>query len=334
METTSTASPTTLTSSILQVRNVTVKYFSRQGHVTALENVSLEIPKVGYTLGVVGESGSGKTTLGMSIMNVIEPPGRIVSGSVEYMGRNVMKMSESELRNYRWKEIAMVYQSAMNSLNPVKSVYNPISEVIREHERGVSRGEAHERAVKLLSEVGIKPERVNNFPHQLSGGMRQRVVIALALALSPKILIADEPTSALDVVVQRQILSLLKKQVLSKGLSLVFITHEISLLNGLVDNVIVMFAGEIVESGPVRDILLKPSHPYTEVLLSTVLAGEKQLSAMLNFGQDAFSEDASVLAANACKYARRCRYAFDRCLKEKPLLRETENGRLVACHKY
>ena len=320
--------------SLLDVSNVTVRYSSRQGQVTALDSVSLGIPSLGYTIGVVGESGSGKTTLGMSMMNVIEPPGKIIEGSVRYQGKDVFSMNDEDIRKYRWKEISMVYQSAMNSLNPVKKISNPIVEVIRAHQPEVSKGEATERAIRLLTEVGIKSERVNDFPHQLSGGMRQRVVIALALALSPKILIADEPTSALDVVVQRQILSLLKREIANKGLSLIFITHEISLLKGLVENVVVMYAGEIVESGLVSDVLLNPKHPYTEALLGTLLATERDRPGSSGLGIDFFKEDMSTVPPNSCKYTNRCKYAFDRCSREKPLLREVEKGRFVACHKY
>lgn len=316
---------------VLEANNLTVDYKLRGSKVTALDGVSISLPSKGYTLGVVGESGSGKTTLGMCLINAIELPGVISSGYVEYDGRNVMRMSKNELLKYRWKEISMIYQSAMNSLNPVKNITHPIAEVIRVHEAHVSRSEAAERAVKLLTQVGIKEERAGDFPHQFSGGMRQRVVIALALALSPKILIADEPTSALDVVVQRQILSLLKREVTSKGLSLVFITHEISLLNGLVENVAVMYAGEIVESGPIEKILFHPLHPYAEMLLSTIPAFSGTTTTV---GLLQLPDPTGAASPVGCKYAARCKYAFDRCRKERPLLKEAEDGRLVACHKY
>ncbi|MDA4129203.1 MAG: ABC transporter ATP-binding protein [Thaumarchaeota archaeon] len=317
----------------LEAKNLTVNYTSRFSKVTALDSVSVSLPSHGYTLGVVGESGSGKTTFGMCLLNAIEPPGKIVDGVVEYMGKNVITMTKSELMNYRWKEISMIYQSAMNSLNPVKNISQPIAEVIRNHDSTVTRHEANATAIRLLTEVGIKSDRVKDFPHQFSGGMRQRVVIALALALSPKILIADEPTSALDVVVQRQILSLLKREITKKGLSLIFITHEISLLSGLVENVIVMYAGEIVESGPLSEVLSEPMHPYAEMLLSTIPSFEKDRAVK----QDIIVEgelDSQFPLMNACKYANRCKYVFDRCKKEKPLLKEAKKGRSVACHKY
>ena len=191
---------------------VSVRYKIEEREISALDNVSLTIPPGGYTLGVVGESGSGKTTLGMSILNSIERPGVLRAKSILFEGKDVLKLKKSELRKYRWQDVSMVYQSAMNSLNPVKNITDPIAEVMIEH-NGESKSEAREKAVKLLSQVGIRPERAGDYPHEMSGGMRQRVVIALALALSPKLLIADEPTSALDVVVQKQILALLKNEI-------------------------------------------------------------------------------------------------------------------------
>jgi peptide/nickel transport system ATP-binding protein len=219
---------------LVEIEGLTVEYGNGKAEtIRAVDNVSLKIPANGYTLGLVGESGSGKTSLGMSIVNAIEPPGYISNGSIVYNGEDVLKLSPEELRLYRWKEVSMVYQSAMNSLSPVKSASNHVIEVLRQH-LSISKSEAKEKSLELLSQVGIKKERTGDYQHQLSGGMRQRVVIAMALALSPKMLIADEPTSALDVVVQRQILSLLKKNVMERKLSLIFITHEIAILHGLV----------------------------------------------------------------------------------------------------
>ena len=320
-------------SELLKISNVTVEYKSKNNFVKALDDVSVEMPSTRYTLGIVGESGSGKTTLGMSILNAIELPGKIVSGHLEFMGRDVLGMNDSELRKYRWQEVSMVYQAAMNSLNPVKTVIDHIAEVLIQH-HVASKNKANEIALKLLTRVGIPENRANDYPHELSGGMRQRVVIAMALALSPKLLIADEPTSALDVVVQRQILLLLKKEILENGLSLIFITHEISLLNGLVDNVAVMYAGEIIERGPIDQVLLKPFHPYTEMLVGTLLTFDSDINTISNLTAQMAKETGQAPPVDACKYSNRCKYVFERCRRERPLLRETEKGVLVACHKY
>jgi oligopeptide/dipeptide ABC transporter ATP-binding protein len=315
---------------LMTIKDLSVQYRSRYGTVRALNGLSAEIPKRGYTLGVVGESGSGKTTLGLAMMNVIEFPGKISAGQIEYDGRNILEMSQSELCKYQWREISIVYQAAMNSLNPVKKVSDPIIEVLRKH-LSMSKKEANEQALKLITEVGLDEAWVDSYPHELSGGMRQRIIIALAMALSPKILIADEPTSALDVVVQAQILSLLKQQVLKKDLSLVFITHEIAVLGGLVDNVAVMYAGEIVEQGSLNEIFFQPLHPYTELLLES---SQKMQNSGASFSGYTEVNLTTNLSPASCPFSARCKYAFERCRKEKPLLRGIEKGRLVACHKY
>lgn len=318
----------------LQIHELRVTYSIGKNTIKALDDVSLDLLLDRKTMGIVGESGSGKTTLGMSIMNSIEPPGVIEGGSIEYNDTNILKLSEKDLRQYRWEQVSMVYQSAMNSLNPVKNVRDPIVEVLQEHLH-IPRKEAIERAVKLLSEVGIKQERSEGYPHEFSGGMRQRVVIALALALSPRLLIADEPTSALDVVTQRQILSLLKKKVSSAGLSLLFITHEISVLSGLVEEAVVMFAGQIVERGPIAKVFGEPLHPYTEALLRNLLTIDSKVDLSSALTSTIKRESPiAMLSANFCKYSSRCKYAFERCVKEKPMFREIQKGRWVACHKF
>jgi oligopeptide/dipeptide ABC transporter ATP-binding protein len=314
----------------LKVENLALRYETEGGMVSALNNVSLDIPTRGYTLGIVGESGSGKTSLAMTILRMIEAPGKITGGKIEYEGKDVLSMTQNELKDYRWKEIAMVYQSAMNSLNPVRQVTDPITEVLTTH-NGMNRSEAYASAVGLLQSVGIKEKFARFYPFELSGGMKQRVVIALALALSPKILIADEPTSALDVVTQRQILELMLGIVAERKMSLLFITHEIALLNGIVDHVAVMNHGEVVEIGPVAKVLSEPLHPYTQVLVGTLSALESGSSS------DSFSgrrKSGVVPGSQACRYSGDCMYAFDKCLREAPKLREVEKDRWVSCHKY
>lgn len=268
----------------------------------------------------------------MSIMNLIEPPGRITSGRVEFEGKDVLGMKKNDLRRFRWKEVSMVYQSAMNSLNPVKSVADPIVEVLMEHER-LSKREATERATELMTEVEIDPKRAKDFPHEFSGGMRQRVVIALALALSPKLLIADEPTSALDVVTQKQVLGLIRKEVVQKHLTLIFITHEIALLKGLVNHVAVMFAGNIIEFGPANMVLNRPSHPYTEELMSSLITDSTRLNLVSDHSLPGV-RPLMLVQSVGCKYASRCKYAMDLCRKEPPVAKEIEDGLWVACHKY
>jgi peptide/nickel transport system ATP-binding protein len=319
--------------SLLSIAGLTVQYSSEKKTIQALNNVSIEIPSQGYTLGVVGESGSGKTTLGMCMMKAIERPGRITNGSIQYQGKDILKMNKGDLRKYRWKEVSMIFQSAMNSLNPVKTISHPIAEVMREHTQ-ISKDEAYVRTKELLLELQVDPNRSKAHPHEFSGGMRQRVVIALALALSPKVLIADEPTSALDVVVQQQILKILQREVKERGLSLVFITHEIPLLVGLVENVAVMYAGEIVEIGPIEKILYHPIHPYTEMLVETLLTMRTPKESVLKLSGDAQKEHRLSVPANACQFSGRCKYVFERCRNEHPVLTKTEDGRSVACFKY
>lgn len=316
---------------LLAVSDLSVQYQQTEGAVLALDRVSFDIPTPAYTIGLVGESGSGKSTLAMSVMNLIERPGRITSGSVEFLGRDILSMRGDELRRFRWEEVSMIYQSAMNSLNPVKQVLDPIAEVLVEH-RHITKAEARNRAVSLLSEVGISGKRIQDFPHEFSGGMRQRVVIALALALSPKLLIADEPTSALDVVTQKQILALIRKEVSQKNLSLIFITHEIALLRGLVRDVAVMLHGEIVERGSLSQIIPHPLHPYTEELLSSVSTAD--LGHETEGVPSKITDESELPSAQACKYSTRCKYAFDRCRRERPVLTEVEEGWWVSCHKY
>lgn len=312
---------------LLKASDVAVEYTAAGQTARALKGVSLDIMPSGYKLGVVGESGSGKTTLGLTMMNLIERPGRVVGGKIEYGGRNLFEMSAEEARKYRWKEVAMVFQSAMNAFSPVMKTSDHITEVIAER-TDASKAEAREKALKLLSELGIPDEHVDDFPHELSGGMKQRAMIAMALALSPKLLIADEPTSALDVVVQKQILLLLNREVSRLGLSMVFITHDLPLLWGLVSEVAVMFAGEIVEKGPVSRILREPSHPYTERLVSAILTLDSAAKV-----SDSTVYEFSPVSEQGCRYRFRCKYAFDRCAHERPVLKEHDDV-YVACHKY
>lgn len=319
---------------LLNLNDIVVEYFLKDASVRAVDHVSLTIPSDGYTLGVVGESGSGKSTLAMSIMNAIEPPGKITNGKIEFNGTNILKMRSHDLMKYRWEKVSMIYQSAMNSLNPVRNVRDPLVEVLRYH-RGMSKSSAVDEAERLLVEVGLKTERARDYPHEFSGGMKQRVVIALALALGPDLLIADEPTSALDVVVTARILGLIKKEVNQHKRALIFITHEIAILRGLVDNLALMYSGEIVELGPLESILKSPLHPYTEMLLSTLLTFSSTVDQLALEEKEKSEVGPLVLSSlSQCRYVHRCKYAFQRCKVEKPHLVQVQDGRWVSCHKY
>jgi peptide/nickel transport system ATP-binding protein len=318
---------------MLKVRDLTVEYDTAQQTVVALDGLNLDLLSGQHSLGIVGESGSGKTTLGLSIMKLIQHPGRISKGSINFDGIDILRLRGEELRQFRWREVSMVFQSAMNSLNPVKTIIDHITEVILEHVK-TSKAEARETSSKLLADVGIPIDRIRGYPHEFSGGMRQRAVIAMALALSPKLLIADEPTSALDVVVQRQIIELLKKKIKERGLSMIFITHEIALIHNFVEDVAVMYKGEIVERGPAEKVLSIPLHPYSEMLIGSLIEPGVSKISLKNFGDRSKLEVVNDFEAVGCKYASRCRYAFTRCEVDRPKLLEVEKGRWVSCHKY
>jgi peptide/nickel transport system ATP-binding protein len=314
---------------LLNVSDLTLEYPSLGFSRIATDSVNLRIPGPGFKMGIVGESGSGKSSLALSILKL--SAARLVSGEIRYGGKNIYDMDQKELRNYRWAEVSMIFQSAMNSLNPVKRVSDHITEVIMQHS-DASKSEARNKTIELLSRMQIKEDRIDDYPHQFSGGMIQRVFIAMALALSPKVLIADEPTSALDVVVQKKILKLIRKEISDNSISLLFITHEIALLNGLVDEVAVMFAGEFVELGHLTNVFSHPLHPYTEMLMSSLLTLDTEYHKARTTQNSITSK--KVWTKNQCKYAFTCPYVFERCKVEKPQLREIEKGWWVACHKY
>ena len=261
---------------LLEVKNLTTQFFTTAGIVQAVDNVSFDIDE-GETVAVVGESGCGKSVSALSILRLIPwPPGKIVSGSIHFAGQDLLALSDDEIRTIRGREISMVFQEPMTSLNPVLSIGLQLTETM-EHHLGMSKKEAHQRAVELLGMVGIsEPERrLSQFPHHLSGGMRQRVMIALALSCEPKLIIADEPTTALDVTIQAEILALLKELKETIQISLLFITHDLAVVAQIADEVLVMNQGRVVETGSVRQILNDPIHPYTQNLIAAV-PGMKQ----------------------------------------------------------
>ncbi len=315
---------------LLAVSDLTVEYWARRGKVRAVEDVSFSIDK-SETLGVVGESGCGKSTLGLSLMRLVPYPGRIVKGKILLKGRDVLGFSANEMRNFRGKDISYVFQDPMTSLNPVKKVGAHFVELIRAHEPRVSEKDAVVRTRKLLKDVGIQSDRIGDYPHQLSGGMRQRVMIALAIALNPSLVIADEPTTALDVIVQAKILDLLNALRDAYGMALVLITHDLSIVLERSDKIIVMYAGHMVEYARSEDIYRNPQHPYTQGLLKAipnVELDEQTLDAIAGFPPDLLD------LPKGCRFWPRCYCAKEGCREKEPPLVNTEPDHYVRCGKY
>lgn len=315
---------------LLEIHNLTTRFFTHEGEVHAVNGVSYSLQE-GEILGIVGESGCGKSVSMLSLMRLIpEPPGRIVDGKVIFQGRDLLQLSEAEMERVRGSEIAMVFQDPMTSLNPTLTIGYQIAETIKLHQ-GMDAQQANKRAEELLSMVGIPNprDRLKDYPHQFSGGMRQRVMIAIALSCNPLLLIADEPTTALDVTVQAQIVDLVRQLQKHLGMSVVWITHDLGVLARLVERVIVMYAGFVIEDGPVDDLYATPRHPYTLGLLGSL--------PRLNqaFGTALFSIPGQPpnLAAlpQGCPFAPRCGYVAERCIEENPSLCLITPHRYVAC---
>ncbi|WP_320170064.1 ABC transporter ATP-binding protein [Maridesulfovibrio sp.] len=316
-----------MTAPILEIRNLTTSFATPGGVVNAVDNASIELGQ-GETLAVVGESGCGKTVLSLSIMGLVpDPPGRITGGQVLYRGRDLVQLPEKELQKIRGNSLSMIFQEPMTSLNPVFRIGDQISETLRLHQ-GVSAHEAEEAAVDALKLVGIPnpQKRINSFPHELSGGMRQRVMIAMALVCSPEILIADEPTTALDVTIQAQILRLLNDLRNRMNGSLMLITHDLGVVARVASRVAVMYAGQIVESAGLNDLFKDPLHPYTRGLLASVprLGSREELTPIPG------NVPALTNLPKGCRFHPRCAHAFDLCREQEPQL-ITENGRSVRC---
>jgi peptide/nickel transport system ATP-binding protein len=315
---------------LLIVEDLTVEYWTRKGKVRAVDNISFSLGKA-ETLGVVGESGSGKSTLGLSLIRLVPPPGRIVKGRVRLEGKDILKLREDEIRKIRGRKISFVFQDPMTSLNPVKKIGEHFAELIQTHELGVSREEALRRGEKLLKDVGIQPECIDDYPHQLSGGMRQRVMIALAIALNPYVVVADEPTTALDVIVQAKILDLLKDVQNIYDMALIFITHDLSIAIERCDKILVMYAGQMVEYSNIRDICKNPQHPYTQGLLRSIPnieLAEQKLEAIPGSPPDLLNPP------KGCRFWPRCFYSMEKCRKIEPQLIETETDHFVRCFLY
>ena len=315
---------------VLEVQDLHTVFHTPDGMVHAVNGVSFSL-KPGELLGVVGESGSGKSVTMMSLMKLLPmPPGEITRGAVNFAGRDLTKASMRELRRIRGGEIGFVFQDPMTSLNPVFNVGFQIIEPLRKH-MGLSRRAARDRAVELLELVGIPSarDRLDDYPHQFSGGMRQRVMIAIALACDPKVLIADEPTTALDVTIQAQILELVKKLRQELGMAIIWITHDLGVVAGIADRVIVMYGGQIVEHAPVNELYENPQHPYTRALLETLPSLDETRTERLPSikGQP----PALTKPLTSCPFAARCPYVVARCTLENPPLLQVGPGHDAAC---
>jgi peptide/nickel transport system ATP-binding protein len=300
---------------VLSVRDLRVGFTTRRGTLIAVDGVSFDIAP-GEVLGVVGESGAGKSLTGAAVIGLIEPPGRIMSGEVRLSGQRIDNLTTEEMRKVRGRRIGMVFQDPLTSLNPLYRIGDQIIETIRAH-ADVSESEARERAIALLQEAGIQGARarIGSYPHEFSGGMRQRVVLALALCAEPQLLIADEPTTALDVSIQAQIIALLKRLCRERGTAVMLITHDMGVIAETADRVAVMYAGRIAEIGPVREVIKNPRHPYTKGLMGAIPTVAGRIGRLVQI-PGTMPRLASI--PNGCAFHPRCDYAFDRCLSERP----------------
>jgi oligopeptide/dipeptide ABC transporter ATP-binding protein len=318
-------------SPLLDVRDLTVSFVTEAGTATAVDHISFMV-REGETLAVVGESGSGKSVMSLALLRLIpEPPGRITADNILFEGEDLLSKSPEEIRRIRGGRIAMIFQEPNTSLNPVHRIGDQIAEAVLLHER-VSRTEAHARAVEMLRLTGIPSpeERVRSYPHELSGGMRQRAMIAMALACRPKLLIADEPTTALDVTVQAQILDLMRDLKAKTGAAIILITHDLGVVAEMADRVAVMYAGRIVETAPVTDLFAGPEHPYTLGLLSSMpsLSGKAERLAPITG-----SLPNPLQLPTGCRFAPRCPFSEPRCEEADPPLREVRPGHFSACRR-
>ncbi|HJX34637.1 MAG TPA: ABC transporter ATP-binding protein [Desulfatiglandales bacterium] len=314
---------------LLEVRNLKTYFYTRYGISRAVDDISFDIQK-GETVGIVGESGSGKSVSCYSLLRLIAiPPGRIESGRAIFNGTDLLSCTRKELRKIRGNIISMVFQDSMSSLNPYLTIGIQLTEHLLLH-KGISKFEAREKALSSLLEVGIQdPEsRINQYPHQLSGGMRQRVMIAMALITGPLLLIADEPTTALDVTIQAQIIDLINDLKKRKDMSVIFITHDLGVVAGISDHVLVMYSGKIMESGETRDVYYKPIHPYTDALLKSIPSVEqknKKLYVIPGHPPESFEN------IKGCVFASRCEYVQDKCVATIPELMEVSDGHYSSC---
>ena len=314
---------------ILDVRNISVDYISRNNVAAhAVENVSFELHE-GEMLGLVGESGCGKTTLALSLMRLLPAAGRITQGQVFYQGRDWLDLTERQMERVRWKEISMIFQGAMNALNPVRMVGDQIAEAIRRHIGETRKSVLDKQVEDLLDMVGIPPNRRESYPHQYSGGMRQRAMIAMALACTPDVVIADEPTTALDVMIQAQILELLASLQKQLGLSVILVTHDLGVVAEVCDRVLVMYGGVTAEYAPVDVIYNEAHHPYTQQLLAAFPDLSHPTERLVSIA--GYPPRLEALPPG-CRFAPRCKKAFELCHKEQPMLTQLSSDHVASCH--
>jgi len=314
---------------IMSVENLETTFFTDSGEIPAVNNVTFHINE-GEVLGIVGESGSGKSVTSLSIMGLVpSPPGKITNGTIHLYDKNLLDMSERQMRNVRGNDIAMIFQEPMTSLNPLFTIGNQIIEALSIHNK-ISKKEARIRSIDMLQLVGLAraEQLMDEYPHQLSGGMRQRVMIAMALICNPKLLIADEPTTALDVTTQAQILKLMKRLNKELNTAIMLITHDLGVVAEICERVVVMYAGEIVEEAPVRDLFHHPKHPYTKGLIQSVPDIRKKETSLHSIPGNV-PIPGSV--KNGCQFAERCEFKFDRCTAEAPPIYEISDGEKVRC---
>ncbi len=313
---------------LLEVRDLRAYYRTRGGPVRAVDGVTFS---VGHNeiFGIAGESGCGKSTLALAVLRLLKPPGYVAGGSVLFDGVDLLRLDREGLRSLRWREISYIPQSSMNALNPVKRIRDQIADAIRVHEGDVDDEEIDERVERLLVSVGLAPEVARMYPHELSGGMRQRVIIAMAIALNPRLVVADEPTTALDVVVQRGIIQLLRDVRERLGSSIILITHDMAVHAELVDRLAIMYAGKMVEIGSVDRVFGEPLHPYARALIDAIpsIRGDKELRGLPGFPPDLRNPPPG------CRFAPRCPYRMEVCGRVEPRLVRVDD-RLVACHMY
>ncbi len=312
---------------LLEVKDLKVYFKTPAGDVRAVDGVNFSLNQ-GESLGLAGESGCGKTTAALSIMRLLPKNGRIVSGSITYQGHDLTTLRDAQMRTIRWQHISIIFQGAMNALNPVKKIGGQIAEPIKLHE-GVDDEVANKRVAELLELVGIHRDRASEYPHEFSGGMRQRVMIAMALACNPKLVIADEPVTALDVMIQAQILELLERLKRELGLSMILISHDLSVMAETCEKMAIMYAGKMVETGSVREVFKDSRHPYTKDLIKAFpdIKGERVLPAYIPGDIPSL-----VTPPTGCHFHPRCKFSWDLCEKEEPELVDLGQGHCAACH--